>query len=193
MRGTQKDILLGLLAALLTGALIVGGYSLLFKMGRSVATLGRPIWIGDPAPEFTLERYGSEEEVSLESLKGRPVVLNFFSTGCATCLEELEELAQFYQAHRDEVAFFAISMGDPAEAVADFTRKHKLEYPLLLDPRGRVAAAYGVTGVPETVFIDAGGVVRYWIIGPASEQGLEEGLRSIVRSSTDSGSGDGGR
>ncbi len=190
MKEARKDVLIGLLAALLTGAILAGSYFLLFEMGRSAAVLGGRVRIGEPAPGFTLARHGGGE-VSLEELRGQPVVLNFWSAGCATCLEELDELVRFYRAHLGEVAFFAINMGDPPETVAEFARRHKLEseYPLLLDPKGKVAVAYGVTGVPETVFIDAEGIVRYWIIGPASERQLEEGLRSIVQVQTQSRSG----
>lgn len=180
MKDARKDLLIGLLAVVITGGLIVGGYFLFFKAGRSVTTIGRSVWIDDPAPAFALTRYDSGEEVSLEELRGRPVVLNFFSATCATCLEELEELGEFYRAHRDELAFFAISTGNSAAMIKDFVEQHKPEYPLLLDEEGRTAVAYGITGVPETVFIDREGIIRYWIVGAASPKTLEEGLRSIT-------------
>ncbi|MFQ6090138.1 MAG: TlpA family protein disulfide reductase [Candidatus Bipolaricaulia bacterium] len=180
MKDARKDVLIGLLAVAITAGLIVGGYFLFFKVGKSVATIGRSVWIDDPAPPFTLARYGSGEEVSLEELKGRPVVLNFFSATCATCLEELPKLAEFYRAHRDELAFFAISTGNSAAIIKDFVERHKPEYPLLLDEEGRTGVAYGITGVPETVFIDPEGIVRYWIIGAASRAALDEGLSKIL-------------
>jgi len=176
----KKDVLIGLLALVITAGLIVGGYFLIFKMGRSVTTIGRSVWIDDPAPSFTLELYGSAEEVSLDSLKGQPVVLNFFSATCTTCLEELDELTEFYRAHRDEVEFLAISTGDSALALESFVERYKPRYPLLRDEEGKVGTAYGITGVPETIFIDPEGIVRWWIIGAASLEELERGLSTIT-------------
>lgn len=180
MKEARKDVLIGLLAVAITAGLIVGGYFLFFKAGRSVTTISRSVWIDDPAPAFTLTRYDSGEEVSLEDLKGRPVVLNFFSATCATCLEELPQIEEFYHAHREEIVFFALSTGDSAAMIKDFVERHKPEYPLLLDEEGRTGVAYGITGVPETVFIDREGIIRYWIIGAASPKDLEKGLRSIT-------------
>jgi cytochrome c biogenesis protein CcmG/thiol:disulfide interchange protein DsbE len=180
MKETRKDVLIGLLAIVITAGLITGGYFVFFKLGRPVAPINRPVWIGDPAPAFTLAQHENGEEISLESLQGQPVVLNFWSVGCPTCLEELAEIEEFYRAHREQVRFFAINTGDPAEAIEGFLKKHGIEYPLLLDRVGETAAAYGLTGIPETVFIDRGGIVRYWIVSAASSEELEEGLRSIT-------------
>jgi len=179
MKGTQKDILLGLLAVVLTVGLIAGGYLLLFKTGRSVTSLGRPVWIDDPAPEFTLERYGGGR-VSLAELKGQPLVLNFFSVTCATCREEFPVILDFYRRHQEEVKFFMISTGDSRAAVAKFVEQERPEPPLLLDETGEVAVSYGITGVPETVFIDREGIIRHWIIGAANRTRLEMGLKRIL-------------
>jgi len=180
MKDVKKDLLIGLLAVALTAGLILGGYFLFFRVGRSVAIIGRPVWIADPAPTFTLPRYDDRGEISLEALRGRPVVLNFWSAGCATCLEELPEITEFYRAHREEVEFFAINTGDLAGEIEDFVERYKIEYPLLLDREGEAAVAYGITGVPETVFIDPQGIIRYWIVGAASPKELEKGLLSIT-------------
>ncbi len=179
MKGTQKDILLGLLAVVLTAGLIVGGYFLLFRTGRSVTSIGRQVWIDDPAPEFTLERYG-DGQVSLTELKGHPLILNFFSVTCTTCQEELPAIVDFYRRHHAEVMFFAISTGDSRAAVAKFVEREGPEFPLLIDETGEVAASYGITGVPETVFIDREGIIRHWIIGAANRTALEEGLKKVL-------------
>ncbi len=179
MKETRKDALIGLLAIVITAGLITGGYFLFFKLGRTVATINRPVWIGDPAPTFTLAQYDNGEEVSLEDLQGRLVVLNFWSAACAACLEELDELEEFYRDHLEEVEFFAVNTGDSVEEIESFLKKHGIEHPVLLDQQGKVTVAYGLTGVPETVFIDPEGIVRYWIISTASAPELEEGLRSI--------------
>jgi len=180
MKEGKKDLLIGLLAAAITAGLIVGGYFLFFKAGRSLTTVSRSVWIDDPAPAFTLVEYDSGEEVSLEDLKEQPLIINFFSAACATCREELPEIAEFYRAHREEVELFAIDTGDSTAMIKDFVEREGPEFPLLIDETGEVAASYGITGVPETVFIDPEGIVRYWIIGAASPAELEKGLQSIT-------------
>ena len=116
----------------------------------------------------------------MTELKGHPLVINFFSVSCATCQEELPLIVDFYHRHHDEVEFFAISAGDSRAAVAKFVEQEKPEFPLLLDEAGEVASRYGITGVPETVFIDSKGIIRHWIIGAASRTALEQGLKKIL-------------
>ncbi|MFQ6090511.1 MAG: TlpA family protein disulfide reductase [Candidatus Bipolaricaulia bacterium] len=176
----KRDVLVGILAVILTALLIVGGYYLFFKVGRSVATIGRATWIGDPAPPFELEEYRSGKMVSLTELQGQSVVINFWLGKCGTCIAELPALQAFYGKHKDEMAFYAINAGESWEEIDDFVKRYRVEYPILLDPRGKVFTRYGATGVPETVFIDSKGIIRWWIIGQASERDLEEGLEKII-------------
>jgi cytochrome c biogenesis protein CcmG/thiol:disulfide interchange protein DsbE len=117
--------------------------------------------VGKPAPAFTLHA-ADGRTISLASLRGRPVVLNFWATWCTSCLVEHPNLVAAWRAYaRKGVEFLGISFQDSASKGAEFLRRHGGNWPVLSDPDEQTAIDYGVTGPPETVLIDRNGIVRY--------------------------------
>lgn len=117
---------------------------------------------------------------SLEELKGRPVVLNFWSTWCGPCKYEHPLLLQAAKATPD-VVFLGVIYSDDPQAVRRYLQKAGTAYPHLVDDNGRVAIDYGVTGVPETYFIDKSGTIAHKEAGPVNPQLLREMLDRIRR------------
>jgi cytochrome c biogenesis protein CcmG/thiol:disulfide interchange protein DsbE len=113
---------------------------------------------GGPAPAFALERADGKGKLTLASLRGRPVIVNFWATWCEPCKEESPELQSTYERFRDRgLVVVGIDYSDTTDDVRAFARKYELTYPILLDPGARSAAAYGLFNVPETFFIDRRG------------------------------------
>jgi thiol-disulfide isomerase/thioredoxin len=126
----------------------------------------RPVVAGDPAPGFVLpriERKGAAgERVSLESMRGRIVVLDFWATWCQPCLHGLPRLQAFQDRHPD-IAVVTINIDDPAEARALFDeRRYTLT---LLAGDARTSDRYDVSAIPHTVLIDREGLVRKVVRG----------------------------
>ncbi len=122
--------------------------------------------VGDEAPAFSLVTL-DDQPVSLEELKGAPVVLNFWASWCKPCLVEhpaLMETATLYKPKG--VAFLGILYGDSAPKARRFIAQYGSVYPTLLDPTQRSAIDYGVAGVPETYVLDANGLIVEKITGP---------------------------
>lgn len=94
----------------------------------------------------------------LADLKGRPVVLNYWSTWCGPCKYEHPLLLQAAQAYPD-VVFLGVIYSDEPDAVRRYLTRNGQGYPHLVDDGGRTAIDYGVTGVPESFFIDRSGVI----------------------------------
>ncbi len=119
------------------------------------------------APDFTLESL-TGEMVRLSEQRGTPVVVNFWATWCPPCVEEMPAL----QALADSgVKVFGINMREDAEAVRDFVTDLGITYPILLDPDDATVLAYSVLGLPQTVVIDANGVIVDRRFGPIDETG----------------------
>jgi cytochrome c biogenesis protein CcmG/thiol:disulfide interchange protein DsbE len=160
----------------LTGALL-GVFALAFARGASsgpVAQLGRQ------APAFSLERLGGGR-VSLDDLRGRPIVLNFWASWCVPCRDEAPMLTRLAADYADQgVAVVGIVYRDDATNAIDFMRRYGQTYPGLLDPAQRTALDYGVFGVPETYFIDAGGVIRARQLGPLVPTELASAVETIL-------------
>ncbi|MBN2798036.1 MAG: TlpA family protein disulfide reductase [Deltaproteobacteria bacterium] len=134
---------------------------------------------GKPAPGFSLQSLQGET-YTLSELKGRKVLLNFWSTWCQPCKIE-QPMLDYYAAQQgpDGVVFLGVLYGDEPEPAKAFLRRKGGEaYPNLYDPTGRIIVDYGVGGVPETYFINEEGVVTQKFAGLLPAKDLEAFLEN---------------
>lgn len=116
--------------------------------------------------------------LSLEGLRGHPVLLNFWASYCEACKQEMPTLEAAYRRYRTcSVTLVGVdTLGDiPAQARA-LVRRMGLTYPMILDARQDVADRYNVAGLPTSVFIDATGRVRGTVVGAVDDATLRCGL-----------------
>ncbi len=127
--------------------------------------------IGKPAPAFTLTDLDGRV-VGLEGLKGKPVVINFWSTWCPPCIVEHPVLLAGARRYAGQVEFLGVIYQDKPELIRSFMQQRGSWGPALIDPEVEVAIAYGVYGAPETFFIDAQGIIVEKITGPVDPETL---------------------
>ncbi len=132
---------------------------------------------GRPAPAFSLVDLDGNP-VSLEQIRGKPVVLNFWSTWCGPCKAE-HPLLQDRAKANPEVAFYGVIYQDEPQKVLRYLSQVGTAYAHLVDDGNRVAIDYGVTGVPETFFIDKDGVIAHKSPGPVYPQLLDSWIQEI--------------
>jgi cytochrome c biogenesis protein CcmG/thiol:disulfide interchange protein DsbE len=134
------------------------------------------------APLFTLEQLDGSGPLALESLRGKTVVLNFWATWCGPCKDEMPLLQQSWaQWQRKNVVFVGIDAKDVRSYARSFLKRYGVTYPNVYDGKGSMVGRYGVTGFPETFFIDIEGRVRYRIAGPVEETAeLDEGIERAL-------------
>jgi len=145
---------------------------LVLNLGRDPHTVRSPL-VGRPAPAFSLVPIGGGDPVSLESLRGRPVVINFWATWCVPCFQEHAALAAAARGLRD-VRFLGVVYEDEEVRTQAFLQQRESAYPSLMDPEGKTAIAYGVFGVPETFFIDRAGRIVEKYVGPLERSTISE-------------------
>ena len=117
-----------------------------------------PPKIGGPAPNFTLDRIDTGGRLDLASLRGKPVVLNFWASWCGPCKGEAKLLEQTWQRYRAKgVVFVGVDYNDVTSDARRFLERHAITYPTVRDRSGMIADRYGVSGVPETYFINRRG------------------------------------
>ncbi len=122
---------------------------------------------GVVAPAFELPRLGDGSTVSLASLRGRVVLLNFWATWCKPCEDELPSMQRLHRALAGPAfELVAVSVDDAPAPVAAFRDRYALSFPILLDPERRVAGAYQTHHFPESFLIDAEGRVVERYVGP---------------------------
>jgi cytochrome c biogenesis protein CcmG/thiol:disulfide interchange protein DsbE len=135
---------------------------------------------GTLAPDFALVDLDGEP-VRLADLRGRPVVVNFWASWCAPCVEEFPLLREAADAHAQHgLALIGIVYQDRSEAARDFMARFGADWPAVMDPGGVVAADYGIYGPPETFFIDRAGVITGRQIGGLSAADLQRKLAAII-------------
>jgi cytochrome c-type biogenesis protein len=137
-----------------------------------------------PAPALTV-RDLTGKSLSLRSLRGRPVIVNFWATWCDPCREELPLLSDATRRHSsDGVALVAIDYEESPDAVRRFWSGLSLSGVPYLDPNGSAAGSFGVGlhtgGLPVTVFIDRTGTVRSTVLGQLDADRLEALLAGVT-------------
>lgn len=127
---------------------------------------------GAPAPAFSLPRLEGKGSVSLASLRGKTVVLNFFASWCGPCKREAPDLESLWRQYRsDGVVVLGVDSGDARDDARRFLGAHGLTYPIVFDPDQKLAlGSYALPGLPVTYVINPDGrVVGTPVLGPVSD------------------------
>ena len=124
----------------------------------------RPAQIGTEAPNFTVS--DGQKTVSLSEFHGKPVVLNFWATWCAPCIEEVPSIVALQKEMGDKVVVLAVSIDVDNDAYTKFTEKRMPGILTVRDGDQKVSSLYGTFGWPETYIIDREGKIRRKFIGP---------------------------
>lgn len=133
-------------------------------------TAGPPV-TGEKAPEFVLQSIGGATR-KLSNYRGKVVLVNLWATWCPPCVAELPVLDQISAEYADKgLVILAVAGDEDVQAVRDFLAKSPVKFEVLLDPNGVIGTQYGITGYPETFFVDRDGVLRDKIIGPLPHEG----------------------
>ena len=139
---------------------------------------------GKPAPDFTLAALSTHAEppIHLANLRGKPVVINFWASWCSPCADEAPLLQAAWQhAGTKGVIFIGIDYQDTLSDGLSFLQKQGITYPSAIDANGATAINYGVTGTPETFFIDRRGVVIATVRSQITAQQLQRNIALLTR------------
>lgn len=174
MRGRRLPILL---AVVLVGGLIA----------LEVATSGGG---GGPdrkaAPDLPREVLVAPP-VTLDSLRGKPVVVNFWASWCDPCREEADHLRRFSERTGHRAALVGVNWTDELKAARAFIREYRWTFPNLRDAEGSVGNDWfqttgSVAGLPVTYVLDAEGRIARVLRGPQTEADLDAAVREAERS-----------
>jgi cytochrome c biogenesis protein CcmG, thiol:disulfide interchange protein DsbE len=135
-----------------------------------------------PAPAFSLPRVTGAGHISLASLRGKVVVLNFWASDCVPCKDEQGELnAAAAKWASKGVVFLGIDEVELRSFAQRYLKHYKVQYQSVADGDGAIAGRFGVTGTPETFFIDRKGrVVPPHIIAQAKPGDLDAGIQRAL-------------
>ena len=168
-------------AALLVGVAVLLLLSLmLWGLGRrSAGTVGdAPIRVR-AAPDFTLPLFGGGS-FNLAEARGKPVLVNFWASWCVPCEDEAPVLERASREYADRLSLIGVNVQDTEPSARAFLRRYGMTYPNGRDESGAIAVDFGMSGVPESYFIDRqGGLMRKWQ-GPLDESRLRAFLDELI-------------
>jgi len=164
-----------------TGLSLIKSMTLLALLGLALyAALG--LFKKEPAPNVSFKNINGEQ-ISLQSLRGKVVLVNFWATSCSTCVQEMPQMVETYNKYKDSgLEFVAVAMSyDPANYVLNYTQTRQLPFKVALDVDGEAAKSFGdVKLTPTTFLIDKNGNIIKRYVGipefPALHQLLESAL-----------------
>ena len=142
------------------------------------------------APDFSFTS-SEGEHITLEDLKGKVVLLDFWGTWCPPCVESVPELRSLHKRYSKEGSPFVLigisSDGDEAEW-KEFTEKNKMIWPQYRDADRRIQRAFGVRAFPTYILIDHEGVVRFqsvglsWMRAAALDDSIKKQIKIVAQS-----------
>ncbi len=141
--------------------------------GESAVTL-----TGEKAADFTLKSLEGET-VSLRSLRGNVVVLDFWATWCGPCRSEFPSIEKLRKEFGESVRFYGISDEDTAK-IRKFVEQNNYAMTMLVDGKRAVNRSYGIHAIPALFVIDRDSVVRRQFMGTQSETELRKAIRAVV-------------
>ena len=137
--------------------------------------------IGRTLPDVGLKSTRGET-VSTASLRGRPLVVNFWYSTCEPCRREMPALAAAYNTFGDRVDFIGVNMSDPAIVAQNFADRYGVTFPILLDNESMLTLELGIAIAQTTLFIDANGTIVEQVSGELSADEMAMHLSDLVTS-----------
>ncbi|MBS1823051.1 MAG: TlpA family protein disulfide reductase [Acidobacteria bacterium] len=116
-----------------------------------------PERVNKMAPQFSIS--DGSQSADLSQLRGKVVLLNFWASWCAPCIEELPSLMELHR-RMPQVAIVTISMDEDADAYRRFIAKNHIDLLTVRDPSQKIQTMYGTVQIPETYVIDRQGMLR---------------------------------
>jgi thiol-disulfide isomerase/thioredoxin len=176
-----------------TGVTLAIALALGLCLGAAGHAAAPGLQVGEPVPAFTLHTLDGKT-VTLDSLKGKVALLDFWATWCVPCRKALPEIKELRQKNAGQpLVVVSVSADEDRKLVEDFVRKNGMDWPQAWDGKGTViGGVFGVNNLPTYVLIDATGRVAYGQRGwaPMSsarllDQAVTKALATVPKSSSE--------
>jgi len=137
------------------------GAVLLAKFPDPMDGYGLSTMTGDSIPPLKLKA-ADGKVVSIESFRGKPVLIDFWATWCAPCVAAMPKMAEIYKQGKDKgLVLLSVDMDEDATKAGDFLQKRGYSWPNFHDGDGDIARLMGSSPIPRVVLVDAKGQIAY--------------------------------
>jgi len=139
--------------------------------------------VGNPAPAFTLSAVNAKGSVSMSSLEGQVVIVDFWGTFCEPCKKSFPKLQDLYAKYKSSgLTIIGISEDDEKDGITAFAGSYGAKFPLVWDESKSVAGKWNPGSMPATFIVDRKGVVRFFHRGyhEGEELEIEQQVKSLL-------------
>lgn len=157
----------------------LSGYVIYYAINPSDAKEG--VTEGSAAPDFELMTLDGEK-MSLSSLRGKKVILNFWATWCPPCRSEMPDMQKIQDKYDGEVVIAAVNLTSSEksiDAVKSFVDELGLSFPVLIDEKGKINNQFEVISYPTSYYVDENGVITTKFVGAMTYEQMEEFLSNM--------------
>lgn len=132
------------------------------------------------APDFELEDL-SGQKIRLSDLRGKIIVLNFWSMGCRYCLQEMPDFDEFNRSKPEDVTVLMVNLDKGPSRVPAYIKNQQFSFTVLKDERAETARTYMLRGIPTTYIIDKDGIIATRVEGPLSKNQLDSLVAKVAQ------------
>ena len=138
------------------------------------------------APDFTVTDMDGNS-VSLSDKFGKPIIVNFWASWCPPCKSEMPDFEEAFKEYGNEITFMMVNMTggrETVESAKSFIEKSTYSFPVYFDTEYQAAMTYGVSSIPQTIFIDKDGNLTAYAQGMIDKNALDTGIGMIYNTNT---------
>ncbi|MEM7792147.1 MAG: TlpA disulfide reductase family protein [Verrucomicrobiota bacterium] len=128
-------------------------------------------------PEWKLSGWQNSSPLSLEELKGKIIVLDFWATWCGPCIASIPHTNQIHEKYKNDVVIIGVCHPKGSEKMNDVAKEYSISYPIAVDKSGDTIRTYKVNGYPDYYIFDRTGKL---VVADCSNSKVDEVLTKLI-------------
>ena len=135
-------------------------------------------------PAWTLSDWANSKELTLNSLKGKIIVVDFWATWCGPCIGAIPHSNEIHEKYKNDVVFIGVCHPEGSETMGKVVKEKGIKYPVAIDKNGEMIKAYKVNGYPDYYIFDKTGAL---VVADCANAQVEKVIKALLKNEAGSG------